>query len=57
MHTLTAVNVDTRVEVYMMITSNEYEDELPMKRHDLHQSESNLHGTILFFRSVFTLSF
>ena len=45
------------VEVYTMITSNEYEDKLPTKRCDLHQSRSNLCCTISFFCSVFTLSF
>ena len=30
---------------------------VPTKRRDLHQSRSNLHCTILFFCSVFTLSF
>ena len=34
------------VEVYTTIMSNEYEDELPMKRCDLPQSQSNLHCTI-----------
>ena len=33
----------------MMITSNEYEDEVPTKRCDLHQSQSNLHCTFSFF--------
>ena len=45
------------VEVYTTITSNEYEDELPMKRCDLPQSQSNLHCTIWFFRSVLSLLF
>ena len=37
------------VEGYSGSMSNEDEDELPMKRHDLHQSQSNLHCTISFF--------
>ena len=37
------------VEVYTTITSDEYEDELSMKRRDLHQSRSNLRCTISFF--------
>ena len=37
----------------MTITSNEYEDELPTKRCNLHQSWSNLHYTISFFSFCF----
>ena len=38
---------------YSGSTSNEDEDELPMKRRDLHQSQSNLHCTISFFSFCF----